>query len=507
MSKSFASTTINAVKWTTVATIFNSVMQVGYTSIMARQLDPRAFGLIAMANVVLRFGGYFSSMGLTQSLIQKQDLTKEDIRASFTSSFFLATTFFAGVWLLAPYVTVFFPKEPELVPLLRVMVITSFIINLSSTSNSLLRREIRFKEVAITDIISNLIAYPCVGIYLAYHDFGVYSLVYASITQSALYGLISYGFTRHNLLLIFGWRHYKALLAYGSKISVIGFTEFLGSELDTILMGRFLGAKETGYYNRGFMLINLPVYLVTTSFTKVLFPSFSRIQSDLERLTKIYLSTVTMTASALIPVGFGIAGCAPEIVKIMLGEGWEPAIPVLQILSIGVCVGFISMFGGIVCDSTANLSKKIVLTASYPFILIALCFAFKPYGMIGFACAKTLALFIKDFLYMNLMQKILKTTAKEIFMRYIPGIFTGIVLGITLYLARLVLAPLHLPVIIMFILLLLVCAIVFITVTFLFPMNVIKTEIISVMSNSDQFRGNKYVFKIVNKYRNYLVKG
>jgi O-antigen/teichoic acid export membrane protein len=500
MSKSFASTTINAVKWTTAATIFNSVMQVGYTSMMSRLLTPSAFGLVAMASVVLRFGGYFSSMGLTQSLIQKQDLTKEDIRACFTSSLLL-------IWFVAPYVIIFYPNEPELVPLLRVMVFTSFVINLSSTSNSLLRREIRFKEVAITDIVSNLIAYPCVGIYLAYQGHGVYSLAYASITQCVLYGLMSYSFTRHNILLIFGWRHYKALLSYGSKISVIGFTEFIGSEMDTILMGRFLGAKNLGFYNRGYMLINLPVYLVTTSFTKVLFPSFSRIQSDLERLTKIYLSTVTMTATVLIPVGFGIAGCAPEIVKLMLGEGWEPAIPVLQILSIGVCVGFISMFAGIVCDSTANLSKKIVLTASYPFILLALCFAFKPWGMIGFACAKTIALFVKDFLYMNLMQKILKTSVKEIFSRYIPGILTGLILGITLYLARFVLEPLHLPAIIMFIVLLLICAIVFITATFLFPMNIIKTEIISVVSNSDQFKGNKYVFKIVNKYRNYLAKG
>jgi lipopolysaccharide exporter len=190
----------------------------------------------------------------------------------------------------------------------------------------------------------------------------------------------------------------------------------------------------------------------------------------------------------------------------MLGKGWEPAIEILQILSIGVCISFISMFAGIICDSTANLSKKILLTATYPFILIALCFILKPYGMVGFAFAKALALLIKDFLYMNLMQKILKTSVKEIFLRYIPGILTGLIIGVVLYIARQLLTPLHIPAIILFIIFLLISAILFIILTFLFPMNIIKTELLSVVSNSDQFNGNKYVFKIVNKYKSYLVK-
>lgn len=507
MTKSFASTTINAVKWTTASTIFNAVMQVGYTSIMARQLDPKAFGLIAMAYVVLRFGGYFASMGLNQSLIQKQDLTKEDIRACFTTSLLMACLFLAAIWFLAPYVTLVYPNEPELMPLLRVMVFSSFVINLSSTSNSLLRRQIRFKEIAIMEIISNIVGYPIVGLYLAFHGYGVYSLAYASITQCVVYGVLSYVFTRHNILLIFGWEHYKKLLSYGSKISVIGFTEFIGNEIDTMLMGRFLGAGQLGYYNRGFMLVNLPVYLITTSFSKVLFPSFSRIQSDIQRLTKIYLSTITVASVVLIPIGFGIAGCAPEIVFLMLGKGWEPAIPILQILSIGVCISFISMFAGIICDSTANLSKKILLTATYPLILIALCFVFKPWGMIGFAFAKVLALFIKDFLYMNLMQKILKTTVREIFSRYVPGILNGLIIGTTLYFTRQLLEPLHIPAIILFIFFLLISGILFITLTFIFPMKIIKTELLTVVANADHFNGNKYLFKIMTLYRSYLLKG
>ena len=77
-------------------------MQIGYTSIMARLLDPEAFGLVAISIIVLQFGGYFANMGLNKAIIQIEELKNEHIRAAFTSSFLLGIAFTVLVWASAP---------------------------------------------------------------------------------------------------------------------------------------------------------------------------------------------------------------------------------------------------------------------------------------------------------------------------------------------------------------------------------------------------------------------
>ena len=79
-------------------------------------------------------------------------------------------------------------------------------------------------------------------------------------------------------------------------MSLISFFEAIASNLDTLIIGRFIGATSLGIYNRAFMLVNLPMYYLTTSFSRVLFPSFSRIQAEFPRLKKAYLSSITLFA-------------------------------------------------------------------------------------------------------------------------------------------------------------------------------------------------------------------
>ncbi|QNE38680.1 oligosaccharide flippase family protein [Hymenobacter sp. NBH84] len=109
-SSNVASAAVRGVQWTTAATVANALMQIGYTAVMARLLDPAAFGLVAMSGVVLRFGSYFAEMGLGHALVQRPEISKTDIRAAFTASIGLSIGVAALAWLLAP-LSVFFSKK------------------------------------------------------------------------------------------------------------------------------------------------------------------------------------------------------------------------------------------------------------------------------------------------------------------------------------------------------------------------------------------------------------
>ena len=105
---------------------------------MARLLEPAAFGLVAMAGLILRFGSYFAQMGIERAVIQKKEINEEDIRSSFTLSVFLGIFFFLLLWFLAPLALYIFNNE-KVVIIIKVMAFSFLITGLSTTSLGILK--------------------------------------------------------------------------------------------------------------------------------------------------------------------------------------------------------------------------------------------------------------------------------------------------------------------------------------------------------------------------------
>ena len=102
-SGTLTSRTVHGIKWSLVAQVLNVATTIAATAVLARILTPTAFGLAAMASIVVRFGQYFAQMGVGSALVQKPVLTDEDIRASFTSSVLLGIVVCGLIVVLTPF--------------------------------------------------------------------------------------------------------------------------------------------------------------------------------------------------------------------------------------------------------------------------------------------------------------------------------------------------------------------------------------------------------------------
>ena len=476
MSESLTSKTLHGLKWSYSGTIVNSILQIGFTAIMARLLEPTDFGLMAMAGVILRFGSYFAQMGVGSALIQKREISDEDVRVSFTSSFLLGMLFTIVVCLCAPLATYIFDNE-KIVPIIRVMALSFVISGLSTTALSLLRRNLKFRSLAITEIISYVLGYGMIGITLAYNGFGVWSLVAAALCQSALLAILSYLFCRHKLSFIYRWKYYKPLYSFGSRVSIISFFNFFGSNLDTLTIGHFIGSAPLGIYNRAFMLVNLPAQYLTSSFSRVLFPSFSRVQKEIVRLKKAYLSTIMLFSAILLPTCLGIAAASQEIVLLVLGEKWIAAIPVLQILAIAAYFNFLLHFGGIVCEATANLNIMLLTQIMYAIILGVLFYLMRGLGIREFAMALLFGSFIRFLAYLFIVKQICNITPIEYVRAYLPSLLSSVIIGVSIYSVATVLRDFNVAVWLLFIAEFFVGVGLLIIIFFYGPQQILRKEI------------------------------
>ena len=443
-SQNLASTAVRGVQWTTAATVLTAAMQIGYTAVMARLLDPAAFGLVAMAGVVLRFGSYFAEMGLGHALVQRASIDADDVRAAFTASLGLGLAVAGLAWLAAP-LAVLFLKSEAVVPLVRVQALGFVLVGLGATAISLLRREMRFEAIAKVEVVAYVLGYGGVGVPLACLGAGVWSLVVASLAQQFFAAGLSYAVARHSVRFIFQRGPYARLLGYGGRMSAVGFLEFINGNLDTLLIGRLLGSVLLGIYNRAYMLLYLPMYFLTNSLARVAFPAFSKIQHDLPRTRALYLTSSTLVATLVLPLCAGVAVAAPELVAVLLGPRWAASVPILRVLCLSIPLSMTTLFAGVVADARANLRQKIVLNLEFMALLAGLFWLLKGYGLAGIAGAIGTGEMVRTFLYMRITHRDIGIAYPRLLAVYRPGLLNAAAVGLAVAAVAAVVRPLQAP--------------------------------------------------------------
>lgn len=433
--------TVRGLSWTYASNGSSAIMQTVYTAVIARLLAPEDFGLLAMAMVFQRFGSYFARMGVAQALIQKPELDERDVRVAFTSTVMLGLVFGAGVVAAAPLAGAVFDTA-DVVPVVRVLALAFILDSLGQVSVSLLQRELRFRELAIIDMVTFAVAYFAIGITMAAAGFGVWSLVAVQLAHAGLRSAAWYAGARHRLTPQAHLPTARRLFAYGSRISVISFLEFIGSSLDTFVIGRTAGQAQLGQYNRAYLLVTLPFQNIVTGFSGVLFPSLSHIQADRRRLGEVYRSSIAGIAAVILPIAAGLAVASSEVVRVAIGSQWAGAAAVLPFLAFSGALNFLSVLGGVVCDATATLNRKLVLQSVHVVLLGGLlAYATTFDGLRPFAIALLVAEAIRHLLYIRLVSRIIGFGLRDHLRAYAGPVVTALVVAVAMALFTAALGP------------------------------------------------------------------
>jgi len=350
--------TVSGVRWGTISTVINTFFQLFFMALMARLLEPADFGLIAIANVSLRFYSYFSQVGIAPALIQKKSLEKGDVNAALTLSLSISSAFLLLAYFSSP-LTEFYFDIYGLSAVMQVLAFNFIIFGFSSISQALLLRDSRFKVIAKIEIVSYILGYGVTGLASAYMGLGVWALVAAFMTQSILASILFY----LAILYPISFKHAKAqrkhLMGFGVRYSVIGFIEFLTSNIVPLIIGKFLGAVPAGYFNRALLLADLPVQQPANILTKTLFPIMSKVSDQHYKQLISFQLSVLLVGCYACAVSIGIHNAAYDLVTIMLGSKWLEAIPILEILTLSVAPTFIAHVAGVALDTMAELKLKL----------------------------------------------------------------------------------------------------------------------------------------------------
>jgi O-antigen/teichoic acid export membrane protein len=405
---------IGGIKWTTASSVITVILQLIQLGILARLLEPSDFGLMAIASVVIGFSQLFIDMGVSNVIIFKQKVSDKELSSLYWLSIIIGVVLFILVFLLSPLIANFY-ENAKLKPIIQIVAITFFIKPWGQQLMVILQKNMRFNDIAITDVFSRIISFISV-ILLAYHGYGVFSLVYGTLVY-ALVSTIGYNYfgrTLYQPQYHFKLSEVKEFLNFGLYQMGDKTINYFASEMDTILIGKLLGTEALGIYKVAKDLTIKPYSVINPIITKVTFPLMSKMNNDIKRLKSLFIKTLGYLSNVNFPVYILLFILAKPIVLILFGDEWIKAIPIVQILSITFALRSIGNPSGVLLLSLGKVNVAFYWgLAKFTLFPLAILLGV-PWGMQGVAIAILILHILFYFLnWRFIIKKTIKISFKE----------------------------------------------------------------------------------------------
>jgi len=331
--------------WSTSSQWAVQALQVVTSIVLAHLLRPQDYGLVAMSAVFTGFVALFSNLGFGPALIQRREIDSDYVSAAFTATLGLAAVLFGVLWLAAPAVASFYGEE-AVGGIIRVAAIGFLLTPLNAILASVLMREMRFRALAFVDVAC-AVASQFAAVASALVGLGLWSLVIGGIVYQLIRMPLLLARASYRPRLLFDGYRLRNLLAFGGNVLGFNFVNYLSRNLDNLIIGKALGAEQLGFYDLAYQIMLKPLQSISGTITRPLFPALSGMQNDNQGASAVYLKVVSLISLITFPMMLGLVAVADDFVRVVFGERWMPAVPILQVLCV---VGAMQSVGATVGD-------------------------------------------------------------------------------------------------------------------------------------------------------------
>ena len=321
-------------RWSGAEMLINVPVRLGTLAILARLLTPAEFGLFAAAVTVIEFIRPLGTLSMDHAVVQSKKLSSGSVAFASAFAIALSSTVAALIALNADAILLLY-DDPQVPELLVALALSVPLATLSGLLMAILRRKLAFRELSIAIMLSSTLA-AIASVLVAAAGWGVWALVAGYYLDLALRGVFAWLIVRPRFVRPRIGEETRGLLRFGVGGTLSLMLNFWALHGDYVVIGSVLGAKPLGYYSRAYQLISTVPGMLGRLHNMVLFPAFSRAQSDRGYLGKALLTGTEATAAVTLPLcAWGVI-LGQEIILVLLGPGWEDAVVPFQILSLGV---------------------------------------------------------------------------------------------------------------------------------------------------------------------------
>lgn len=352
--------------------------------ILARLLTPYDYGCIGMLSIFMVIAESLIDGGFGSALIQKKKPTQVDYSTIFFWNLGVSLFLYCILYLSAPAIAKFY-KIPELSAVLRVQGVILLIYAFNIIQRNQLKKKLDFKILAIISITTSLTALA-VTIIMAYHGYGVWSLVAQNILVAAIPSLFFWFYVKWRPIWTFSWRSFKELFGFGFYMFLTHLVNRFSKEIQGLLIGRVFSPAIMGYYSKARGTTTISVHAIEGVITQVTYPLYAEVQDDKKLLGNV-IKRLSMTVTYFThPLLLLLVLLAKPIFLLLYSERWLPSVPYFQVLCLA---GLATCLQSVNLQSISAIGKSrtmflwtLIKRGVYTILTVSGLYLFGMYGLV-----------------------------------------------------------------------------------------------------------------------------
>ena len=325
--------TARGIAWGAVNNGTVQVLNLVFGIVLARRLSEDDYGILALLTIFTALAGCIQAAGFSQALANMKPPTHRDYSAVFWFNTLAGISLYILLYIASPLIAAFL-HLPVLTDVARLTFLCIPVSALGIVPNAKLWIELRNRELAVAAIVSLTLS-GCVGIWLAYHGYGYWSLAWQQLLFISLSTLIKWCFTRWRPLLPIDMSPIRQMFRFSSKLLLTNMLTVTSQNVLTFIFGKLLPVGVVGQFNQANKWNTMGSSFISNTMQQVAQPVLTNADNEEGRQERVFRKMLRFTAFVTFPLMLGLALVAREFIVLTITERWLPCVPLLQTLCIG----------------------------------------------------------------------------------------------------------------------------------------------------------------------------
>jgi PST family polysaccharide transporter len=313
--------------------------------VVARILGPTPLGVFGIALFLVNLAGLAAELGIRTALIRQPEApTERQLATAFTLQLALATILAALLFLAAPAIARLYGRAlPELPWLVRLLALDLYLRAWRSMSEVRLERELRYRELAISDIVGST-GYQAVAIGLVLAGWGAGGLVAATLFGGVLRNASLHHAAPWRVRLGFQPAAARALVRTGTALQAGRVVGLAPGWITPTLVAGLIGPEAVGLLTWAATIGRKPFELLE-NVIRVAQPHFARLQHDADEVEHT-LERYVLLSLLLCGLWFAVLLVAGrDLVTLVFTAQWLPALPALLVYAASAALAAVRWLG------------------------------------------------------------------------------------------------------------------------------------------------------------------
>ena len=339
-----AQAALNGLAWLTLQSLGGRIVGLLSQLALAWFLSPSNFGIIGLVYAITNIANAIVNFGVDNVLLQRQRAMSFWVTPTFWTSLGLGCISFVLVLIIAP-VSALIYHSSQLAPLAAILALSMPIGALATVPTVIIRSRLDFQFISIYRTVE-LVLSASLTVALAWRGFGAYSFVIPTPIFATINVLVFWLYSPVSISRRFRWVQVRFLLGSGLAVFSTRLIIEAISQGDYVILGLTASKAEVGIYYFAFRLAAQPIWIIAGNFSGVLLPALMALKGDEARQLKAVMLAVRMLAYVAIPACILQSALADPLLRMLFGKKWISAIPVMQVLSLGLAFDSITWITG-----------------------------------------------------------------------------------------------------------------------------------------------------------------